>query len=83
MDLIANDDPYVLRFCNGTWTSERCAIEAFELERVGQTWPELMETISFGEEKENDKVCIKKTGKWIIARNLLLLIRYFYYTLKK
>lgn len=50
IDLDQSDDPYAIRYCNGTWSSERCAIEALGLERIGTDWKELM-----GELKFNDK----------------------------
>jgi hypothetical protein len=68
MELEKFDDPYHLRYCNGTWSAERCATEAMELEAVGQTWKDLMERVKFEEGEEEDEVgfgkCLEKWGKF-------------------
>jgi hypothetical protein len=58
IDLEKYEDPYALRFCNGTWSSERCAIEAFGLERVGIEWKELMNEIKSRQKDHKDKVSL-------------------------
>jgi hypothetical protein len=47
MDLVFKNDSFGLRYCNGTWTANRCATEALGLDLVGSNWKEIMENMKF------------------------------------
>ncbi|KAI6204437.1 hypothetical protein M3Y94_00674100 [Aphelenchoides besseyi] len=55
IDLIAQNESYGIRFCNGTWDLPKCA-EHMELDTVGTNWNEIMMKMRF----PNHKVSIDK-----------------------
>lgn len=72
IELESNDDPYHLRYCNGTWPSSRCATEMFELESIGKTWSELMRTIEFKQESKGHVSVSHFLRIWIELSQVLL-----------
>ncbi|KAI6208921.1 Protein CBR-LBP-3 [Aphelenchoides besseyi] len=55
INLIAQNESYGIRFCNGTWDLPKCA-EHMELDTVGTNWKEIMTKMRF----PNHKVSIDK-----------------------
>ncbi|KAI6192269.1 hypothetical protein M3Y97_00318800 [Aphelenchoides bicaudatus] len=56
MDLEKFEDPYWIRYCNGTWSAERCATEAMELESVGKTWKDITDKVEFEKREESEQI---------------------------